>query len=192
MNGRAILRLAAVVAACLAPGLAVAPRAGAHEGPPYPILVDQRIGTVQLSVWADPDVGIGTYHVYLEPLEGGTPLPDRCEVRVFVQPVTGRLPERGYLAEPYRISDRRHHYLAEVEFDAEEDWTTRIVVRAGGSEGEASTVVAVTPPGQGPLLDFVLYLFPFVAVGFLVVRALLRGRARRGDRAPRPPRGASR
>src|SRR5215510_7571836 len=33
----------------------------AHEGPPYPIMVDKMIGPCLVSVWADPDVGIGTY-----------------------------------------------------------------------------------------------------------------------------------
>lgn len=171
MTRRALYRLAAAAAVLLA-----APPAGAHEGPPYPILVDREIAGVKLSVWADPDVGTGTFHLYVEPLDGGPELPERCEVRVLAMPVTGRLPERGYQAEPSRRSDRRHHYVAEVDFDSAEDWRTRFVLRSDLGRGEASTVVEVTPPGQGPLLDFVLYLFPFVAVGFLAVRALLKGR----------------
>ena len=154
----------------------------AHDGPPYPILVDRAAGPVLLSVWADPDVGTGTYHVYLEPLGDDRPLPDGCEVQVFVQPASGRLPERGYRAEALRISKDRHHYLGEVQFDAQEQWRTRIVVGCAGEAGEADTLVEVTPPGQGPVLDFVLYLFPFVAVAVLIVRALIVGRRRQ-----RPP-----
>ena len=33
-------------------------RALAHEGPPYPIIVNKSAGPCVLSVWADPDVGI--------------------------------------------------------------------------------------------------------------------------------------
>lgn len=153
----------------------------AHEGPPYPIIVDHPVGTMLLSVWADPDVGTGTFHVYLERSGDARALPEEVEVEIFVRPVSERLPERGWEAEPFRIDEDRLHYVAEVAFDAQELWTTRIVVAGGGNVGEASTVVEVTPPGQGPVLDFVLYLFPFAAVGFLVVRALLiagrRGRA---------------
>lgn len=156
--------------------------AAAHDGPPYPIVVDRPTGPVLLSVWADPDVGIGTYHVYLEPLARDRPLPADCGVRVAVRPASGRLPERGYVAEPLRISEDRRHHLAEVEFDAQEEWVTRIAVRCGSLEGEAETMVEVTPPGQGPVWDFILYLFPFVAVGILVVRALI-GARRRGKRA---------
>lgn len=165
----------ALVAGCLAAG-SLATRAAAHEGPPYPIVVDRATGPVLLSVWADPDVGTGTYHVYLEPLGGDRPLPDDCSVRIAVQPVDGRLAERSYEAEPLRARRARQHHLGEVEFDAVGDWRTRIAVRCGAETGEAETVVEVTPPGQGPLFDFLLYLFPFAAIGFLVVRALIVGR----------------
>ncbi|HEX2163472.1 MAG TPA: hypothetical protein VHM02_05945, partial [Thermoanaerobaculia bacterium] len=56
------LAAAAAVAAGFAAVLAALP-AAAHEGPPYPIVVDRPAGPVLLSVWADPDVGTGTFHV---------------------------------------------------------------------------------------------------------------------------------
>lgn len=156
--------------------LTAAGSAAAHEGPPYAIVVEQPTGPALLSVWADPDVGTGTFHVYLEPLDEGRPLPAEVEVEVVVQPVSERLPESSTPAELFRIREDRHHYVAEVEFDAQEWWTSRFVVTAGGVTGEAATEVEVTPPGQGPVLDFVLYLFPFLAVAFLIVRALIVGR----------------
>lgn len=157
--------------------LALAAIAGAmlpaegHDGAPYPILVDRPAGSVLLSVWTDPDVGIGTFHIYLEP-QKGKPLPPACVVHVAVQPVTGRLMEARHEAKLIRRDEARYHYLGEVPFDAAEDWRTRIIVRCGTEEAEADQVVAVTPSGQGPVLDFILYLLPFVGVGFLIVRAL--------------------
>ena len=44
--------------------------AAAHDGPPYAVLVDQPAGPTSLSLWADPDVGLGTLHVWLEPIAG--------------------------------------------------------------------------------------------------------------------------
>ena len=174
--------LALLFSACLA-----AP-AAAHEGPPYPIVVDRTIGPVLLSVWSDPDVGTGTFHVYLEPGSDGRPLPRGCAVDVHVQPVGGRLPERGYRAERLRADADRQHYFGEVAFDAVGDWRTRVVVRCGAAGGgEAATVVAVTPPGQGPVLDFVLYLFPFVAIAVIFVRALIVRRRPRSQAPPSPP-----
>jgi hypothetical protein len=64
-----------------------------------------------------------------------------------------------------------------------------VVCRA--ERGEAATDVEVTPPGQGPVLDFVLYLFPFVAVGVILVRAIVaRRRPRRPATAAPADRGA--
>ena len=183
MNARRGTRRTRLGAAALLCSACLAVPAAAHEGPPYPILVDRSTGPVLLSVWADPDVGTGTYHVYLEPAADGRPLPRDCAVDVYVQPVGGRLPERGHRAELLRADEDRRHYLAEVPFDAVGDWRTRVAVRCGADGGEAATVVAVTPPGQGPVLDFVLYLFPFVAVALIFVRALI---ARRRPR-PAPP-----
>ncbi len=154
--------------------------ASAHDGPPYPIIVDRPTGQVLLSVWTDPDVGIGTFHVYLEPMDG-RPLPPACAVQVSVQPVTGRLAERTHDTKLFRSDEARYHYVGEVPFDAPEDWRTRIIVRCGTEEAEVDKVVAVTPPGQGPLLDFVLYLLPFVAIGFLIVRALVARRQQAGS-----------
>ena len=41
--------------------LACGARVRAHEGPPYPILVDKTLGPCVVSVWSDPDVGTGTF-----------------------------------------------------------------------------------------------------------------------------------
>ena len=56
-----------------------------------------------LSVWGDPDVGIGTFYMILEPLKGSA-LPSDVKVNVAVQPVSGRLPEARYSAERDRSS----------------------------------------------------------------------------------------
>lgn len=171
--------------AALLPALAAvvaAPPAAGHEGPPYPIVVDRPAGPALLSVWADPDVGVGTFHVYLEPLPD-RPLPESCAVEVVVQPVDGRLAEVGVAAEPYDLDPERQHHVAEAAFDRVGDWRTRFLVACGEERGEEATVVEVTPPGQGPVLDFALYLFPFAALGVLLVRALVVGRRGRREAA---------
>ena len=42
--------------------------ARAHDGPPFPILVDQKVGPCMISVWTDPDVGTGTFFVIVSAL----------------------------------------------------------------------------------------------------------------------------
>lgn len=157
--------------------------ARAHEGPPYPILVDQEAGPVRLSVWADPDVGTGTFVIDVKPGVHAV-VPEDCRIELGVQPADGRLAETWHRAEAQRSRGKSRRFLAEVPFDRAEPWNLRFRIAGASGASEASARVDVTPPGQGPVLDFVLYLFPFVAVAFLFVKAASRrrseGRAERG------------
>jgi len=149
--------------------------AGAHQGPPFPILVDKPVGPYVASVWTDPDIGTGTFFVVLDAPKGHK-LPAKTSVRIGVQPVSKRLPEVFYDGEPQRV-DEGARYLAKVRFDKGEMWRTRIVI--GGSEGggELAAEVEATPDGiLGPLGSLV-YALPFLAVGFLWIKAVLRRRA---------------
>jgi hypothetical protein len=153
-------------------------RAGAHDGPPYPILVDKSLGPSTASVWADPDVGTGTFYVILEPPPGGA-LPEDVGVEVAVRPADGRLAEVTHAAEREGVG-ARVQYRAEVPFDAEGRWRVRVILRSErGGGGELASDVEVTPPGLGRW-DLLLYLLPFAAVGVLWLRAVVAGRARRG------------
>jgi hypothetical protein len=155
-------------------------QASAHEGPPYPIIVDKMIGPCLLSVWADPDVGVGTFYIILDPPQGGT-LPEDVTVEIGVRPVSGRLAEARYKAGREALGSRTQ-FKAEIPFDAQELWTTRVLLNSSRGGGEAVVEVEVTPPGYGRW-DLLLYLFPFLAVGFLWLNAFLR-RRRRGKAPP--------
>jgi|SRR5690606_30822169 len=148
--------------------------AHAHEGPPYPIIVDQAVGPCLMSVWADPDVGIGTFFVILEPLQGKA-MPDHIKVDIAVQPVTGRLPEARHPAVREELPDRVQ-FKAEVPFDAQEYWRVRVLLETPQGGGEAVTDVEVTPPGYGSW-DLIIYLFPFLLIGILWLRAFFRKRS---------------
>lgn len=155
--------------------LAAASNVSAHEGPPYPILVDKMTGPCLISVWADPDVGVGTFYIILEPPQGGT-LPEDVTVEIGVQPVSGRLAEARYKAVREALSGRTQ-FKAEATFDAQERWLTRIFLSSSRGGGEAAVEVDVTPPGYGRW-DLLVYLFPFLLIGFLWFNAVLRRRRR--------------
>jgi hypothetical protein len=155
--------------------LASSARVAAHEGPPYPIIVDKTVGPCVLSVWSDPDVGTGTFFFTLEPTPGGR-LPDDLRVDIGVQPVSGRLPEAVYAAER-EDQNGRVQFKALVPFDAEELWRVRVRLQSSQGGGETTTDVEVTPPGYGRW-DLLIYLLPFAAVGFLWLRAIIKGRGR--------------
>lgn len=163
-------------------GLAVAlllllpAQAGAHNGPPFPIIENKKLGPCIVALWTHPDVGTGAFYVFVEPAPGST-LPDDLKFRIGVQPVTGRLPEKFYEAE--RVKSRGQvQYNALADFDQQELWRVRLVIQSSQGGGEATAQVMVTPPGFGRW-DLLLYLLPFLLVAFLWFRGISRARRRR-------------
>jgi hypothetical protein len=147
----------------------------AHDGPPFPLIVDQQVGPCILSVWTDPDVGAGTFFVIANAPQGGS-LPQDLKITVAVQPVSGRLAEVTYLAE--REPQRGQvQFKSVVQFDAQELWRVRIRVDSERGSGETLATVEATPPGFGRW-DLLIYLSPFLAVGFLWLMAFIRKRRR--------------
>jgi len=152
--------------------LVLAQTAIAHEGPPFPLFVDQKVDRYVVSLWTDPDVGDALFFVIIN---GQVP-PD-FQVQIGVQPASGRLPEAFYAGTRESVSGQVQ-YRALVHFDAEELW--RVRVRLHSSEGTTETIATVeaTPPGYGRW-DLLLYLFPFLAVGVLWAVAMIRKTKRR-------------
>jgi len=147
----------------------------AHDGPPFPIVVDQKVGPCVISVWTDPDVGTGTFFVVVNQ-PAGSEIPGDLRVEIGVQPVTGRLNEVTYHAEREALRGQLQ-FKALVGFDAEETWRVRVKLNSGQGSGEVFATVVPTPPGLGRW-DLLVYLAPFVAVGLLWIVAVLRKRSR--------------
>jgi hypothetical protein len=148
--------------------------AGAHQGPPFPILEDRRAGPYAVSVWTDPDVGTGTFFVVLEPPEGRS-LPAKTRVRIGLQPVSRRLAEVIYEAEPQKAGYGAR-YFTPVRLDKEERWRARVLLDGSEGGGELTAEVEATPDGTIGPIALALYLMPFLAVGFLWLKAVLRRR----------------
>lgn len=155
----------------------------AHDGPPFPIIVDQRVGPAIISVWTDPDVGTGTFFVIVEAPPGGE-IPSDLRVQLAVQPASGRLAEVSYPAQREFLQGQVQ-YKALVQFDAQEIWRVRVRLQSGQGSGEAVATVEATPPGYGRW-DLLVYVSPFLAVGFLWLVAVLRKRTRKtpGPKVP--------
>ena len=147
--------------------------ASAHEGPPYAIIVDQKVDRYVVSVWSDPDVGDALFFVIIN----GPEPPADLHVQLGVQPVSGRLPEAFYAAERENVQGRIQ-YRAQVHFDAQEIWRVRVRLESAQGNGETVATVEATPPGYGRW-DLLVYLLPFLAVGLLWAVAMLRRIKRR-------------
>ena len=149
----------------------------AHEGPPFPLFVDQKVDQYVVSVWTDPDVGTALFFVIVN----GQELPKDLRVQIGVQPVSGRLAEVIYPAERENVQGRVQ-FKSQVQFDAQEFWRVRVQLQSAES-GNAETVATVeaTPPGYGRW-DLLIYLVPFLAVGLLWAIAMIRkAKQRSGD-----------
>jgi len=149
--------------------------ADAHNGPPFPIIENRRVGPCVISLWTHPDVGTGAFFVFVEPIPGGT-VPQDLKVHIGVQPESGRLPEVVYSADQ-DASAGQLQYKALVDFDRDEFWRVRLLLESSQGRGEEFSRVEATPVGFGKW-DLLLYLLPFLAVGFLWFRGMSRRRSR--------------
>jgi hypothetical protein len=143
----------------------------AHEGPPFPLFVDQKVDRYLVSVWTDPDVCTAQFFVIVSAQDSGE-VPADLRVQIGVQPVSGRLTQTFYAAQRDE-GQPRVQYKAEVHFDAEELWQVRVRLESGQGNAETVATVEATPPGYGRW-DLLLYLIPFLAVGILWSIALIR------------------
>jgi hypothetical protein len=137
--------------------------------------VDQKVGPCIVSVWTDPDVGTGTFFIITSAPPGGS-LPQDLKVQVAVQPVNGRLAEVSYPAEREALKDQVQ-FKSLVQFDNQELWRVRIQLHSAQGDGETIATVEATPPGLGRW-DLLIYLSPFLAIGFLWFMAFVRKRRR--------------
>jgi hypothetical protein len=169
-NYRVVRALLACFQGCLLV-MMLSPNAVAHNGPPFPIITDQRVGPCIISLWTHPDLGTGYFFVMIDPLPGGA-IPKDLKVQIGVQPVSGRLAEVVYSAE---LQDLRGQveYKTEVQFDQQENWRVRLILASAAGGGEATSQVVPTPAGFGRW-DLLLYLLPFLGVGFLWVTAITK------------------
>lgn len=143
----------------------------AHEGPPFPIVSDEKAGPYLVSVWTDPDIGTGIFFVILEPVhKGEMTLPE--SVRISVVPTSGRLPEATYEVHPQDVRYGARYY-AEVPFDVQDFWDVRVTID-GVEKYVITSKVESTPDGTIGPIGLAVYLFPFLAVGFLWLKAMRR------------------
>jgi len=154
--------------------------ASAHNGPPFPIIENKRVGPCIVALWTHPDVGKGAFYIFVEPAPGGT-IPDDLKIQIGVQPLSGRLPEVLYAAS--RMKSRGQvEFDAQADFDRQELWRVHLVVQSSQGGGEATTQVEVTPPGFGRW-DLLLYLLPFLLLAFLWFLGVSRARRRKNEQS---------
>jgi hypothetical protein len=150
--------------------------ASAHNGPPFPIIENRRVGPCVISLWTHPDIGTGTFFVIVDPAPGGT-VPGDLKVKIGVQPESGRLAEVQYSADRDATQGQLQFKTA-VAFDRDEFWRVHLVLESAQGGGEAFSRVEATPVGFGRW-DLLFFLLPFLAVILLFLRGMSRHKNRR-------------
>jgi hypothetical protein len=150
----------------------------AHDGPPYPILSDVVSGAYRVSLWTDPDAtddgsAGGQFWVRIAPA-GNHPLPGSTRARVAVQPLDRPGPRREAATAPVR-GDITNQFVA-LPLDQEGPFAVHVTIDGPLGAAVVDARVEATYDLRPPAYLIAVYLMPFVAVGALWVRFLLRRR----------------
>jgi hypothetical protein len=179
-----MMRVLVVIAALLT----LAPEAilRAHSGPPFPIVSDRIAGAYRLSIWTDPDTTdddrpAGQFWVTLDPASGTGTIPAATRATVSIHPLDRDGPVRTGQAAPVDGSTARQ-FIA-LLMDHEGPFSVRVTVDGPLGHAEVDSQVDATYDQRPAPALLAVYLFPFVAIGGLWMKVLLR---RRQERRRRP------
>ena len=153
--------------------------AQAHSGPPFPIVSNQTSGAYTVSVWTDPDStddgsAGGQFWITVRPAGGAAPLPVDTRIGVTLTALDRPGQPATVSAEPV-ASDVSQRFAALV-MDHEGRFRVRVVIAGPLGATEVEADVDATYDMRPPPAMIALYLVPFVLVGFLWVKLLLRRR----------------
>jgi hypothetical protein len=161
--------------------LLVTPPAGAHSGPPYPVISKQAGGAYQVSLWTDPDAtddrtAGGQFWVVIEP-GGASPIPPETRARVSIKPLDRDQPFTEAHAVPVDGDVTRQ--FAALVMDHEGPFAVRVTVDGPSGAATLETQVQATYDLRPPLPLLFVYVLPFLAAGLLWTARLLRRRRAR-------------
>jgi hypothetical protein len=184
-----LLRATTVTTVCIAIGVV---RLAAHSGPPFPIVSDRRAGAYEISIWTDPDTTDdgspgGQFWVVLGTAAGGVALPQDTHVTVTIRPLDRAGPEQSARASPVEGKIARQY--ASVLMDHEGRFSVRAAIEGPLGVVAVESTVSATYDLRPPPILLGLYLLPFVLIGALWMKLLLR-RRRCGSHPRSHPRSA--
>lgn len=142
-----------------------------HDGPAFPILVNQKVDAISLSIWADPDTGEGSYFLYLEG-------PESSSYSITVLSTATDNPSEKLLQSAILTEkeDGKSSYKAIVPYTRAIMWNVEFQLKQNGNTQKSIIIpIEVTPPGPNKL-EFAVYFLPFILVGFLWVKVVLAKR----------------
>jgi hypothetical protein len=174
--------------ACLAAAfvLAAFSRVEAHSGPPFPILSNQAAGSYSVSIWTDPDTtddgkAAGQFWVVLDAADGRTAIPAGTRTSVAIRPLDRPGAVREGQAAP--VDGALTRQFVALLMDHEGPFGVHVTIDGPLGPAAVDAQVSATYDLRPSPWLFFLYLFPFVALGGLWMKVLMRRRSRSRGRA---------
>jgi hypothetical protein len=154
----------------------------AHSGPPYPIVSNRVLGAYSVSIWTDPDTTdngspAGQFWIELEPADGKAAIPAGTRATVAIRPLDREGPTREGRADPVKGNVARQ-FIA-LLMDHEGPFGVHLTIEGPLGRATVDSQVDATYDLRPARWLIALYLFPFVAIGALWGKVLLRRRRRR-------------
>ena len=154
----------------------------AHNGPPYPIVSSYVSGAYVISVWTDPDTTDdgtpgGQFWVRLAPAAAGSQIPKETRATVAIRAAGQTARELVATASPVR-GDVTNQFAALV-MDHEGRYAVLVSVEGPLGNATLRAEVDATYDLRPARYMLIVYLLPFVVVGLLWGRLLLRRRTAR-------------
>jgi hypothetical protein len=165
----------AVIVGMLATGAAVR----AHSGPPYPIVSNRISGAYEISLWTDPDTtddgsAGGKFWVTMNPARKGLVLAPDTRVNVSIWPTDRQGPVRTGSADP--VGHEPSNRFVALVMDHEGPYAVRLMIEGPLGPVDVEATVDATYDLRPRPIMIALALMPFLLVGFLWVKLLLRRR----------------
>ena len=143
----------------------------AHSGPPFPIVTDKAVGAYTVSVWTDPDAtddqsAAGRFWVTLKPAAD--------DVRVSIKPTDRAGAERSGLAEAVN-GDKQRQFVV-LLLDHEGPYAVHVAISGTRGAAEVDATADATYDLRPRPALIVLFVMPFVLIGFLWGKLLMKRR----------------
>ena len=156
--------------------------AHAHSGPPFPVVSNRIAGAYDVSIWTDPDAtddgsAAGQFWIVLQLAQHEGSLPDGTQATVTIEPLDRSGLTRTGRTEP--VDHQLSRQFVALVMDHEGPFAVRVEVSGPLGKAEVGARVEATYDMRPPPMMVAVYLMPFLLVGFLWLKLLVR---RRGTR----------
>jgi hypothetical protein len=173
---------------CAATLLAASP-AQAHSGPPFPIVSDRRAGPFTISIWTDPDTTDdgsrgGQFWIVLGAGDGKVPTGTRATVSATPLDRPGATRSADAMLQ----RDDAATYYADLVLDHEGRFRVHVSIDSPLGMTAVDSDVMATYDLRPSLAAVLLSVAPFVLVGLLWAKLLIRRRRALSNHAPLSPR----